>query len=426
MIKSPRGTRDILPDEWAVWKHVLNSSESVAEEAGFRRIDVPTFEAASLFTHATGEHTDVKREMYTFEDRGGEELALRPEGTASVFRAYVEHGMHKKPQPVKLYYIGSMFRYERPQSGRAREHHQFGCEAIGSDDPLLDASLIDLQGSFYRRAGIAAVSIHINSIGDSVCRPAYLRELVRYLKSHETELCQDCRGRIERNPLRVLDCKQEFCQPVLNQAPRSLDHLCIDCRDHWLKVLQALKALDIEVEVDARLVRGLDYYTRTVWEFQPPTSGGAQSVLGGGGRYDALGPAIGAPVTPGVGFSTGLERVTLNLPPSTVDGLAFEGMDVFVAHIGDQAEIQALTLSHQLRENRIRTDMAFGHRSLRAQLKQANASGARIAVLIGDEEVAQSEVSLRDLSTGEQKRVDLQGAVDTVIHELNREGALAT
>jgi histidyl-tRNA synthetase len=421
LIKTPRGTQDILPDDWPIWNHVLDCARQTAEGSGYERIETPTFESTSLFAHAAGEFTDVRREMYTFEDRGGDELSLRPEGTASVFRAYFQHGMHVLPQPVKLYYIGSMFRYERPQGGRAREHHQFGCEAIGSEDALLDASMLDLQQRFYRSAGIEGMSIHVNSIGDQNCRPAYIRELVAYLQAHKNELCHQCRERIERNPLRVLDCKVESCQPVLNNAPKTIDHLCTECRTHWERFLQGLEALGIQATIDPRLVRGLDYYSRTVWEILPARVASAQSTIGGGGRYDALAGAIGAPAAPGVGFSTGLERVILNLSPEVARALQEFHIDVFVAHRGSEAETQALRLTHRLQEAGLRTDMSFDDRSLKTQLKHANNKGARVAVIIGEEEIEAGEATVRDFKTGKSKRVTFESVLPDVRSTLEQQ-----
>lgn len=417
MIKIPRGTQDIVPEKWRSWRRLLDAAETIAEGSGYGRIETPTFESTTLFTHATGEHTDVNREMYTFEDRGGDLLSLRPEGTASVFRAYFEHGMRVLPQPVKLYYVGSMFRYERPQAGRFREHHQFGCEAIGSQDPVLDASLVALQARFYRRVGIAELRVHINSIGDQDCRPAYLEELVAYLRAHQDELCEQCRQRIERNPLRVLDCKVESCQPVLNEAPRILDHLCVPCREHWDRFLAGLEAVGVNFEINPRLVRGLDYYTRSVWEFLPATPGGAQSVLGGGGRYDALAEAIGAKPTPGVGFSTGLERVLLNVPHGLGDTNS-SNIDVYIVHLGAEAELMALKLLNELSSNNIHVDMAFDKRSMGTQLRQASSLGARGAVIIGSDEVSSGRVTVKWLETGEQSQIDLDRLTQEVTNRL--------
>jgi len=416
-LKLPRGTQDILPDAWPLWRHAFRTAERVAEGAGYARIETPMFESTSLFTHATGEHTDVNREMYTFEDRGGDELSLRPEGTASVFRAYFQHGMKVLAQPVKLYYIGSMFRYERPQRGRFREHHQFGCEAIGSSDPLVDASLVAVQDRYYRALSVGETRIQVNSIGDQSCRPGFLIELVAYLRQHTSELCGQCRDRVERNPLRVLDCKVESCQPVLDAAPRMLDSLCDDCRSHWDGFMSGIHALDLPAEVNPRLVRGLDYYTRTVWEFQPDAPGGAQSTLGGGGRYDALAEAIGAPATPGVGFSTGVERVMLNIDSEIAAGLASDSIDAFVTSTGPEAELLALSVTAALWSDGIRADMSFDNRSLGTQLKQANARDAAVAILLGDQELAREIATVKLLRSGEQREIPLAD-IQAVVHDL--------
>lgn len=410
-IKSPRGTQDILPESWPLWSHVLEAARQTAELSGYERIETPMFELTSLFTHATGEHTDVNREMYTFQDRGGDDLSLRPEGTASAFRAYFQHGMHVRPQPVKLYYIGSMFRYERPQSGRFREHHQFGCEAIGSEDALLDASMVDLQARFYCRSGVTPLEIQVNSIGDTTCRPPYIRELVAYLRRHEGELCRQCRDRIERNPLRVLDCKVESCQPVLNAAPTILDHLCEECRRHWEHFLAGLQALGINVSINPRLVRGLDYYTRSVWEFAPAEAVGATASVGGGGRYDALAESIGEKATPGVGFSTGLERVLANLRPDVITQARSITIDVFVAHMGEQTALEALKLVEGLHSHNMSAEMSFGGRTLKTQLRHANLRGAKYAVILGEDEMALQQATVRNLQSGEQTRVALNEVV---------------
>lgn len=406
LIKSPRGTQDILPGEWPQWQRIYSAAERVAESSGYSRLDTPMFESTALFTHATGEHTDVSREMYTFQDRGGDELSLRPEGTASAFRAYFQHGMRVLPQPVKLYYLGSMFRYERPQKGRFREHHQFGCEAIGSPDALIDASLVALQNRFYRQAETTRLRIQANSIGDGKCRPAYLKELVAYLRQHEAELCGQCRDRIDRNPLRVLDCKVESCQPVLNHAPHMLDRLCDECRAHWERFQDGVAATGLAIEVNPRLVRGLDYYTRTVWEFLPEGPEGAQSVLGGGGRYDALAETIGAPATPAAGFSTGIERVMLNLEP--VGGSKDQSIEVFIASMGPEAKLTALRVLAALWESGVPADMAFDDRSLGTQLKQADARDATVAIILGERELDENSATLRFLATGEQRSVPLK------------------
>ncbi|HEV3309443.1 MAG TPA: histidine--tRNA ligase, partial [Chloroflexota bacterium] len=314
-------------------------------------------------------------------------------------------------------YLGSMFRYERPQAGRLREHHQFGCEAIGSDDALLDASLVDLQHRFYRRAGVEGLTVQVNSIGDGNCRPAYIVELVSYLRAYESHLCGQCQDRIERNPLRVLDCKVESCQPVLDAAPRLLDHLCGPCKAHWDRFLAGLNVLGLAHTVNSRLVRGLDYYTRSVWEILPDTPGGAQSVLGGGGRYDALAAAIGAPATPAVGFSTGLERVLLNIKSEPDAHGNDSRLNVFIAQLGDAAELKGLEILRDLYEAGLSADMAFENRSLGTQLKQASARGARIAVIMGEDEMAGNVATVRDLASRTQETIPLERLVETLVEQ---------
>ncbi len=416
--QTPRGTQDILPDRWAWWDFVIDAARDTARSFGYERIETPTFEPTALFKRTAGEFTDVGKEMYALEERGGEVLSLRPEGTASVMRAYLQHGMQVFPQPVQLYYIGSMFRYERPQGGRLREHHQFGCEAIGSDDPLLDASMVELQAAFYQHAGLSDLAIHVNTIGDGACRPGFIDALMRYLRAHEDELCHESRDRISRNPLRTLDDKHEYCAAVLNGAPRTEDYLCDACRDHWERFRQGLDTLGIAVEIDPRLVRGLDYYTRSVWEFLPPSIESAQSTIGGGGRYDALSEAMGGPPVPGVGFSTGLERVMLNMEQQGVAIPDSPPVTVFIAPLGDDAALVALRLGHELREAGVAAEMTYGRRSLKAQLRHANRLGARFAILIGDDEVRDQKSTVRDLSSGDQAVVALSETAEWIAERL--------
>ncbi|MFC1860330.1 histidine--tRNA ligase [Chloroflexota bacterium] len=283
MYQAPRGTSDILPEEQAYWRYVEQKAVDACQLHGYERIDGPAFEDTRLFSRSVGEGTDiVEKEMYTFEDRGGNKITLRPEGTAPVCRAYMEHGLHNLPQPVKLYYITSIFRYERPQAGRYRQHYQFGCEAIGDDDPTLDAEVIDMAWQFFRSLGLHHLSLHLNSIGCKICRPAYLAILKDYYTSHTNDLCPDCETRLKRNPLRLLDCKKPRCQQIANSAPKSSDHLCPQCDEHFNRLKRYLGLLDLPFTINHCLVRGLDYYTRTVFEIQPEAEG-AQSTLGGGG-----------------------------------------------------------------------------------------------------------------------------------------------
>jgi histidyl-tRNA synthetase len=305
MFQTARGTQDILPEEQPYWRFLEKTIAEITHLYGYQRIDTPIFEDTGLF-HRAGEYTDlVQKEMYTFDDLGGNSLTLKPEGTPAVCRAYVQHGMQNLPQPVKLYYVSPTFRYERPQAGRYRQHYQFGCEAIGDNDPALDAEVIDMAWRFYKSVGLAKISLQINSIGCKVCRPLYLESLKKYYRQYEANLCADCKNRLEKNPLRLLDCKQAACQGAAEKAPHGIDALCPDCQAHLEKLQRYLGLLGIPFQVNHRLVRGLDYYTRTVFEIQPEVEGG-QSTIGGGGRYDGLIEEVGGKPTPGIGFATGI------------------------------------------------------------------------------------------------------------------------
>jgi len=405
LYQAPRGTTDILPEEQAYWRYIEQKAAHICQLYGYERIDSPAFEDTSLFTRSVGSETDiVKKEMYSFTDKGGNQLTLRPEGTAPVCRAYLEHGFHSRPQPVKLYYLAPIFRYERPQAGRYRQHYQFGCEAIGDDDPSIDAENIDLAWQFFQSLGLQRLTLQLNSIGCKQCRPGYLGVLQEYYAGRAATLCRDCRKRLSRNLLRLLDCKQPSCQDVADAAPRSTDHLCPQCREHFDRLMTYLNLLQIPFTVNHRLVRGLDYYTRTVFEIQPE-NGGAQSTICGGGRYDDLIEELGGKPTPAIGFAIGMERIILNLKAQTVPIRPLPRPLVFIAHQGEEARNETVRLASRLRQAGIGVIMATGNRSLKAQLRQANNLGAQHAIIIGDEEIESGTVSLRDMTTSEQKTV---------------------
>ena len=405
MYQAPRGTSDILPEEQSYWRYIEQKVANICQLCGYERIDPPTFEDTGLFTRGIGQGTDiVEKEMYTFTDKGGNKITLRPEGTAPVCRAYLEHGLHNLPQPVKLYYIISTFRYERPQAGRYRQHYQFGCEAIGDDDPALDAEVIDIAWQFFLSLNLRHLSLQLNSIGCKQCRPGYLRALKDHYANHREELCADCKIRLNRNPLRLLDCKRSSCQQIVNSAPRSTDYLCPQCDIHFKRLKGYLKLLEIPFTVNHRLVRGLDYYTRTVFEIQPGAAG-AQGSLCGGGRYDELIEELGGKPTPAIGFAIGIERIILNLKKRKVFIPPLPRPQVFIAHIGDEARDEALKLASQLRRAGTGIIMATGNKSLKAQLRQANNLGVRYAVIIGEEEVKSGTVSFRDMTTAQQRTV---------------------
>ncbi len=405
MFQAPRGTTDLLPDEQKYWRYIQDKASDIAHRFGYGRIDSPVFEDSGLFIRSVGEGTDiVEKEMYTFEDRGGDNLTLRPEGTAPVCRAYLEHGMHNLPQPVRMYYFCPVFRYERPQAGRFRQHHQFGVEAIGDSDPSVDAEVIELAWELMQSLGLADINLFINSIGDAACRPGYIAELKSYYSGHGSRLCQDCRGRLERNPLRLLDCKVETCRQLGESAPQSVEMLCSDCLDHWDKLVGYLQAMGIPYTVDHRLVRGLDYYTRTVFEIQPGDVG-AQSTICGGGRYDGLIEQLGGRATPGIGFGSGIERLTLNLKRAEVEVPDLVRPEYMVINVGQDARPFALELAAKIRRAGSGAILGNGSRALRGQMRQANALGVAYAVVVGDDEIQRGEVMLRNMADSSQTTV---------------------
>ncbi|MCD6350910.1 MAG: histidine--tRNA ligase [Armatimonadetes bacterium] len=405
--RRPRGTQDILPDQAGEWQLAESTFRHVARCFGYGEIRTPMFEETDLFTRSVGEETDlVSKEMYTFTDRGGRSLTLRAEGTAPVVRAFLENNMQgaDREKVVKLYYLAPVFRYERPQAGRFRQHHQAGAEVLGSPSPAVDAEVIHLALTFYRRMGIEQVRLLINSVGCPACRPAYVERLRAFLAEHRDELCADCQRRLETNTLRVLDCKQQSCQPVLEAAPKMVDHLCDDCAAHFQGVQEHLKALGIEYVLQPRIVRGLDYYTKTAFEFVS-VGLGAQDAIGGGGRYDGLVEDCGGPPTPGVGFGIGLERVLMVREALGVAGQDAGREGVFVVALGEEAWLPAYKLAAQLREAGVMAELDYRRRSLRAQIKQADRGGFRWAAILGEDELARDVVTLRDLESGEQLEV---------------------
>ena len=417
-MQAPRGTQDILPADQPYWDLVRDTAAAVARQYGFRRIDTPMFEDTGVFERGVGEGTDiVEKEMYTFEDKGGDSITLRAEGTAPVVRAYLEHGMFKLPQPVKLYYICPIFRFERPQKGRFRQHHQFGVEALGETDPALDAEVIELLWAVYARLGLQELSLQINSIGDGVCRPGYLAALRAYYQHHLAAVCDDDRVRFQKNPLRMLDCKVPSCQAIADQAPHSADYLCAECAEHFAVLRHGLDLRGLAYNVNFRLVRGLDYYTRTVFEIWP-AHGGAQSTIGGGGRYDGLAEQLGGRPTPGIGFGSGIERIILNYKEAHPEGLQPAAADVFVVAAGAEARDRASGLAVALRGAGAAVAETYGERSFGAQMKAAGASGARLALILGADELAAGQASLKDLASGEQRAVPLAHVVPEVQAQL--------
>jgi len=410
--QAARGTTDILPAEQPYWRYVEKVIAEITQLYDYQRIDTPVFEDTTLFRRSAGDYTDiVQKEMYTFDDRGGNSLTLKPEGTPAVCRAYIQHGMHNLPQPVKLYYFSPIFRYDRPQAGRYRQHYQFGAEAIGEDDPALDAEVIDMAWQFYKMLGLANLSLQLNNIGCKICRPDYLAILKEYYARYSDRLCNDCKTRLEKNPLRLLDCKQESCQGTAQNAPRSIDRLCPDCAAHFSHLQKYLGLMDIPFSLNHRLVRGLDYYTRTVFEVQPEEEGG-QSTIGGGGRYDDLIEELGGKPTPAIGFATGIERIILNLKKQGVNVPDPPGLHVLIASMGDKGREAAIKLAARLRIEGISAVCATGEKSLKAQLRQANALKVRYTLIIGEDEVKAGSVTLRDMAGARQETVRLDALAE--------------
>lgn len=407
MFKRPRGTADYLPDDQPYRRYVRNLLESICDTYSYGFIESPVFEDAGLFVRGVGEGTDiVEKEMYIFEDRGGDRLALRPEITAPTCRAYLEHGMFNLPQPVRLAYIGSSFRYERPQAGRLRAFTQFGAEAIGEADPAVDAEIIELAWRICERLGLKNLNLFLNSIGDRNCRPAYVQRLRDYYEPRLADVCSDCRVRFERNPLRLLDCKVPSCQPIIAQAPTIAKNLCDECDQHFKDVCAFIENAGIPYTIQSRLVRGLDYYTRTVFEIVPEGAGQQGTVLGGG-RYDGLIEELGGRPTPALGFAMGIERAVINLKDIGLDPGAPAAPDAFIAYLGPASRTAAAKLAGDLRRQGIAATLAVGGRSLKAQLRHAGAARARYAVIIGDDELAAGTAQVRDLEAGSQETLSL-------------------
>jgi histidyl-tRNA synthetase len=404
--QAPRGTQDILPEDAPYWAFVEGEMRRQAQLANYAEIRTPTFEETGVFARGVGANTDiVEKEMYTFLDKGGDSMTLRPEATASIVRAYLQRGMASRPQPVKLFMELTTFRYDKPQKGRYREFHQIDFEAIGEADPLVDSELVALQWRLYAALGLNELSLHVNSIGDYKCRPAYIEKLRQYFRQHVDGLCEECRRRLETNPLRLLDEKRPECQAVLEGAPKSADNLCDECRSHFEAWLGYIETAAIPFTINSRLVRGLDYYTRSVWEVHPPLVG-AQSALGGGGRYDGLAEQLGGRPTPGVGFATGIERIILELKQQQVSVPPPPGPTVFLVYQAEGGKTEAFRLAESLRTSGISADLTFGDRKLGKQLSAADRAGAHYAVILGEEELSSNTLTLKNLRNGgEQRRI---------------------
>jgi histidyl-tRNA synthetase len=410
LVQRPRGTSDILPQAASAWRYVEDVVRATFEQYHYQEVRTPIFEHTELFQRGVGETTDiVEKEMYTFEDRGGRSVSLRPEGTAGVIRAYVENKMYGLPGTVKLYYLGPMFRYEKPQKGRERQFHQYGCEVLGSDSPALDAEVIALHVEQLSRLGVRGLAAEVNSVGCPVCRPRHRERMLELLRPVADQLCKDCQQRLERNPLRIFDCKNAHCHAVLREvgAPAVIDMLCPECESHFAAVRRYLDELGVPYTINPHLVRGLDYYTRTAWEVTVAGFG----TIGGGGRYNSLVREVGGPETPGVGFGTGIERVLILLSEQGVSLPQPRPLDVYVAIADGEADVYAMKVLQELRAAGLRADRDYQGKSLKAQFKAADREQARFAIVVGADELSRQAVTVKDLQTGEQSTLPLADAI---------------
>jgi len=406
-VTSIKGFSDILPEEVGVWQRVEAAARKIFEAYHFTEIRIPIVEKTELFSRSIGEATDiVEKEMYTFDDRDRTQITLRPEGTAGVVRAYVQAEMYKSEPVRKLYYLGPMFRRERPQKGRLRQFHQIGAEALGRGDPFVDAEILLLLRDFFAAVGLTEPALQLNSLGDTACRPQYREKLLAFLKAHEPELCGDCRRRIDRNPLRVLDCKEPGCIAATRDAPSILDALCAPCQEHFAVVQRLLRDTGVNFTLNPRMVRGLDYYCRTTFEWTTAQLG-SQSAVAAGGRYDGLVEQLGGPAIPGVGFALGVERLTMlvKMQETATSG----GPDLYIVWVGEPARDWVFPLAHRLRQKNIAVELEGDARSLKSQMRRADKFKARSVLIVGDDELAKGRAVLRDMASKQQEEIDLNG-----------------
>lgn len=412
-----RGFRDILPDQQKYWHFILEKVKNMAADFSYQKIETPILESVALFERTVGDDSDiVSKEMFAFEDKGGEKVTLRPEITAPICRAYIEHGMVAWPQPVKLWYEGPVFRYDKPQAGRYRQFNQFGFEVLGSDSPEIDAQLLIMADNLYKSFGLN-IEIQINSIGCGNCRKDYLKKLTNFLKSKK--LCHDCQRRLETNPLRVLDCKEKKCHEAIEEAPQIIDSLCEDCKNHFVKVLEGLDEAGVIYNLNPFLVRGLDYYNRTTFEFYlKGEEVASQNALGGGGRYDYLVEQIGGRPAPAAGFAGGLERIILKIKEANIEIKDEEHGEVFVAQLGPEAKKKCSQLFNALRKEGVKVRQAFAKKGLAAQMEEANRQHVRYTLIVGQKEILDSTAIIRDMDSGIQEIVDFEKSVAEVKNKL--------
>ena len=415
-----KGMNDILPHAIGAWQFLEQQARQIFHTYGYKEIRVPVVEKTELFSRSIGETTDiVEKEMYTFVDKGNNSITLRPEGTAPVMRSFIQHKLYNEANSSKLFYMGPMFRYERPQKGRYRQFHQIGAEVIGQDDPRVDAQVLALLSHFFAAVGITNVSLQLNSLGCSACRPTYRNTLIDFLAQRLDSLCDDCRRRYSTNPLRVLDCKAAGCTEATTAAPSVLDHLCPECEDHFHKVQHHLNALQVPYAINNRMVRGLDYYTKTTFEMVT-TALGAQNAVAAGGRYDGLIQELGGPALPGIGFAMGVERLVLLLDASKLKASVPQ---LFIAALGERAQQEGFVMLNRLQHQGIYAEMDFSGKSLKAQMRLANKLDSVFSIVLGDNELETGSVSLKRMADGTEKRVELHTLAAVVAAALDGEEA---
>lgn len=409
-----KGFKDILPSEQKYWDFFRDAAKQTTKKYSFTRVDTPILEPLNLFVRAVGKQTDVvEKELYSFTDKGKEQVVIRPEGTASVVRAYEEHGMFNLRQPQKLFYIGPMFRHDKPQSGRYRQFHQLGLEVIGEKNPAVDAHLIVIARDLFKRLKLD-IKVQVNSIGCPECRAEYMTNLINYYKAQKTSVCEDCKKRLNKSPLRLLDCKEEKCQPIKEQAPQIVDFICEDCKNHFMAVLEYLDEVDIEYDLNPKLVRGLDYYTNTVFEFFEKDDQNFKTALGGGGRYDGLMELLGGRDTPGCGLALGIERIINKIKEKEIKVPKKSEPQVFLAQIGEQAKRAGMVLFEELYDSGIDILENFAKDSLKSQLDLANKRGVKLVLILGQREVVDGTILIRDMINGVQEIIPKSKIVDQV------------
>ena len=408
----PRGTNDFLPGETEKWQYIEQAMRNICRTFGYKEIRTPIFEHTELFLRSVGDTSDiVEKEMYSFEDKAFRHLTLRPENTAGVVRAFLENRLYADPQPTKLYYIGPMFRYDQPQAGRYRQFNQFGVEVMGTNDPSIDGEVIALAAELFKGLGLKNLTVKINTVGCKDCRPQHSQKLKEYFSQYKNELCPTCQSRLERNPLRILDCKEEKCKEIAEGAPTTIEAACDNCKSHFAKVQKYLDMAGISYEVDTNLVRGLDYYTQTAFEIVVNTIGSAQNAVCGGGRYNGLLEQIGSTDMPGIGFAVGMERLLLTMKEEGVELSLEENPAVYIASLGEKAAEAAFGITHELRKRGIYAEKDYLSRSLKAQMKGADRLKVKYVVMIGDDELAKNALVVRNMADGSQEEVAIEEIV---------------